>query len=73
MPYLGASPLANASQVALRRSAHEVRLGRSLGLEGQTARVGEITVAQVKAESWDFASTIEMKCFDQRVLELEDI
>ena len=37
------------------------------------ARIGEITVALLNAESRDLVSTIEMKCFDQRGLEVKDI
>lgn len=46
---------------------------RCWSLKAHAARIGEIRVAQLNAESREVASTIEMKCFDQRALDLEDI
>lgn len=68
--------MTSAAHVALRQIAREPRLGRSQrcwSLAALAARIGEITVAQLNAESRDLASTIEMKCFAQRGLDLKDI
>jgi hypothetical protein len=68
---------ASNKRSSCRSTSDRVRTStRSLAtmlLAALAARVGEITVAQPNAESRDFASTIEMKCFDQRGLESKDI
>jgi hypothetical protein len=46
---------------------------RCWSLKALAARFGEIRVAQLNAESRELASTTETNCFDQRVLELEEI
>ena len=77
MAHLRSFP-ANNKRPACRpaQTAHKIRLGRSQrcwSLRAHAARIGETRIAQLNAEPRDFASTIEMKCFDQRALRLKDI